>query len=235
MSREHDSACGGVLRATVGLRGSAACWLGRLRFWPRPSDGLDTTEGLLGPGSGMTMCADLDSAPRPPTLTKDATLACAVVKMYRIYAHKVWVDHGIWTYTITMEKWYTFENVRRWCSSVKVVGVATCQSRQRTEGSWQTHPWWLCWSAKIEQKWCSLQEVVTNMSLYRNTINQIQQIWWEVCSEDRSGLPKTPTHRIRAPPQHQTYNRMHSTIGCLRNHLKLFYSDCILLIWDTTV
>lgn len=110
VSREHDSACGGVLRATVGLRGSAACWLGRLRFWPRPSDGLDTTEGLLGPGSGMTMCADLDSAPRPPTLTKDATLECAVVKLYRIYAHKVWVDYGIWTYTIT--KWYTFENVR---------------------------------------------------------------------------------------------------------------------------
>ena len=49
----------------------------------------------------------------------------------------------------------------RWCSSVKVVGVATCQSRQRTEGSWQTHPWWLCWSAKLEQQWYSLQEVVT--------------------------------------------------------------------------
>lgn len=32
------------------------------------------TEGLLGPGSGMTMCADLDPAPRPPTPTKDTTL-----------------------------------------------------------------------------------------------------------------------------------------------------------------
>ena len=68
MSSEHDSAYGGVLGATEGLLLRSAAGLLRLR--PGPSDGPHTSEDeeLLGPGSGMTMCADLDPAPRPPTL-----------------------------------------------------------------------------------------------------------------------------------------------------------------------
>ena len=62
---------------------------------------------------------------------------------------------------------------------------------------------------KIWQKNKLCQQFLCNLSQYPS--HQIEQIWWKVCSEDRSELPKTPTHRIRGCT---TTPNLHSTQNC---------------------
>ena len=125
---------GSVKRARQRLRrcfgsnwgASEECWLAGLRCWPRPSDRPHTTEGLLGPGSGMTMCADLDPAPRPPTLTKDTTLAldCTSCTLNKVYS-RVSSDYAIWPPSYLMQNCVIFmgKSFRGYCSIVNLVGV----------------------------------------------------------------------------------------------------------------
>ena len=145
---------GSVKRARQRLRrcfgsnwgASEECWLAGLRCWPRPSDRPHTTEGLLGPGSGMTMCADLDPAPRPPTLTKDTTLAldCTICTANKFYS-RVSSHYAICTSFVSDAK--LCDLCGKMFSEIlqhrKPCGCCGC--RQRTQGSCQNHPWWL-WS-----------------------------------------------------------------------------------------